>query len=93
MSPAFDQHFLCRTGVSPVIWNVFVSIPLNSTTTTYLQQTLPQIAAADAICLLTVEPFQGLAAVTPAAVKELASYIMQAEQVSHWSNLTKPNGI
>ena len=67
--------------MAPVVFNVFVSIPLNGTTTMYLQQTLPQIAAAKAICLLSVEPDQGLSAVTTPAVQELASYIMQYEQV------------
>ena len=67
--------------MAPVVFDVFVSIPLNGTTTTYLQQTLPQIAAANAICLLTVEPDQGLPAVTTSAVQELASYITQYEQV------------
>jgi hypothetical protein len=68
--------------VSPVIWNIFVSLPLNGTTTGYLQQTLPQIAAAKAICLLTVEPDQGLAAVTASAVQELATYITTYEKVN-----------
>ena len=67
--------------MAPVVFNVFVSIPLNGTTTTYLQQILPQIAAANAICLLSVEPDQGLSAVTTSAVQELASYIMEYEQV------------
>jgi hypothetical protein len=68
--------------VQPVIWNVFVSLPLNGTTTGYLEQTLPQIAAAKAICLLTVEPDQGLAAVTASAVQELATYITTYEKVN-----------
>jgi hypothetical protein len=63
-----------------VIWNVFVSLPLNATTSGYLQEILPQIASAKAICLLTVEPDQGLAAVTPAAVQELASTITTYEK-------------
>lgn len=71
----------CRAGVSPVIWNVFVSLPLNATTISYMQSTLPQIAAAKAICMLTVMPDQGLAAVTPATVQELATYITTYEKV------------
>ena len=71
----------CSTATSPVVWNVFVTIPLNSTTDGYLQQTLPQIAAAQAICLLTVEPMAGLSAVTPSAVQELATYINQYQKV------------
>ena len=74
-------HTVCRAGVQPVIWNVFVSLPLNATTISYLQSTLPQIASAKAICLLTVEPDQGLAAVTPAAVQALAGYITTYEKV------------
>lgn len=70
-----------RTAISPVVWNVFVTIPLNSTTTGYLQQVLPQIAAAEAICLLTVEPMAGLADVTATAVQQLATIISQYQQV------------
>lgn len=72
---------LRRTAISPVVWNVFVTIPLNSTTTGYLQQVLPQIAAAEAICLLTVEPMAGLADVTATAVQQLATIISQYQQV------------
>ena len=71
----------CRTAISPVVWNVFVTIPLNSTTVGYLQQTLPQIAAAQAICLLTVEPMSGLDQVTATAVQQLAAIIDQYQKV------------
>ena len=58
-----------------------MSLPLNATTTAYLQDILPQVAAINAIVLLTVEPDQGLSAVTTEAVQELAEYITTYEQV------------
>lgn len=74
-------NLFCRTGISPVIFNVFVSLPMNSTMLAYMQSVVPQIAAARAIVLLTVEPDQGFAAVTSSSVQSLASYITQYEQV------------
>lgn len=68
--------------MAPVIWNVFVSLPLNDTTRGYLQQTLPQVASAKGIVLLSVEPDQGLSAVTATAVTELAGIITTYEKVS-----------
>ena len=73
---------LCYSStVQPVVYNVFVSIPLNATTSSYLDQVLPEIAAANAVVLLTVEPDQGLAAVTGTAISGLATYILEYQQV------------
>ena len=72
---------ICRTGMSPVIWNVFISLPMNATITGYMETVVPQIAAIRGIVLLSVEPDQGLAAVTTTAVQQLADYITRYEKV------------
>ena len=52
-----------------------------------MQLALPQIAAQNAIVLLTVEPMQGLANVTYAAIGTLAYYIKQFQQASALTQL------
>lgn len=77
----FKEFLICRTGMSPVIWNVFISLPMNATITGYMETVVPQIAAIRGIVLLSVEPDQGLAAVTTTAVQQLADYITKYEKV------------
>ena len=81
MSKSHMFCLLCSTGVQPVIWNVFMSLPMNATMTDYIQTVLPQIAAVRGVVLLSVEPDRGLAAVTTDAINQLASYITQYEKV------------
>ena len=73
--------YTSRLGFEPAAYNLFIPIPLNDSTTAYLETVLPQIAQQQAIAVLTVMPNEGLEAVTEAAVAELASEILAAQQV------------
>ena len=80
--------YIGSIGFSPALFNIFVTIPLNSNGTEYLQLVIPQMTAIKAIVMITATPDYGLAAVTEAAVSELAFYISQAEQVCHHAQHT-----
>ena len=90
---AFEVHtesvavYLGRVGISPAILNIFVPLPLDANATAYLRLAIPQINAVKAAVMITATPVYGLAAVTEAAVTELAFFISQAEQVWPHSGL------
>ena len=70
-----------RIGISPAIIQIFVPLPLDDGTRGYLWLVISQATAVKAAVLITVTPWNGLAAVTEASASELAWFIHQFEQV------------
>lgn len=64
-----------RLGVTPAVWVQFVRFPLTDADRGNLAGFFEQVAAAGAHGLLTLEPHDGLAAVTPEAAAELAGVL------------------
>ncbi len=62
-------------GVMPAVWVQFVRFPLDDAARTNLEGFFEQVAAVDAYGLITLEPHDGLAAVTPEAADELAAVL------------------
>ena len=75
------EQYVAEADVTPAAFNVFVTLPLDTNSTKILETTLPQLAQMKALVLLTVEPTQGLHAVTYATIGTLGYYIKQAQLV------------
>lgn len=71
-----------RLGVTPAVWVQFVRFPLTDADRGNLAGFFEQVAAAGAHGLLTLEPHDGLAAVTPEAAAELAG-VLDAAWTEH----------
>lgn len=71
-----------RLGVTPAVWVQFVRFPLTDADRGNLAGFFEQVAAAGAHGLVTLEPHDGLAAVTPAAAEELAE-VLDAAWIDH----------
>lgn len=67
-----------RLGRSPAVWVQFARFPLDDGTRTNLDAFLTQVAAVGGIALITLEPHDGLAAVTDEASEDLADYLADA---------------
>lgn len=65
-------------GVTPAVWVQFVRFPLDDTGRGYLTGFFEQVGAAGAHGLITLEPHDGLDAVTPEAADELAHLLADA---------------
>jgi hypothetical protein len=64
-----------RLGATPSVWVQFVAFPLDAAQREHLDDFYAQVAAVDGIALLTLEPHDGLDAVTPASANELATVL------------------
>lgn len=64
-----------RLGRSPAVWVQFVAFPLDDAGRADLDGFIEQVATVDGIGLLTLEPHDGLGAVTVAAARELATIL------------------
>lgn len=64
-----------RLGATPSVWVQFVRFPLDDAGRGNLDAFIEQIAAVDGIGLVTLEPHDGLASVTPEASAELAALL------------------
>ena len=62
-------------GVTPAVWVQFVRFPLDDSARANLVGFFEQVGAAGAYGLITLEPHDGLAAVTPEAADELATLL------------------
>lgn len=62
-----------RLGVTPMVWVQFVRFPLDDDGRANLDAFIEQVAALRGIGLITLEPHDGLQAVTPDAAEELAT--------------------
>ena len=71
-----------RLGVTPSVWVQFVAFPLDDAGRANLDSFAEQVSAVNGIGLVTLEPHDGLAAVSPAAAEELAT-ILDRYWVSH----------
>ena len=71
-----------RLGVTPAVWVQFVRFPLTDGDRGNLAGFFEQVAAAGAHGLVTLEPHDGLDAVTPEAAAELAS-VLDAAWTDH----------
>ncbi len=74
-----------RLGETPSVWVQFVRFPLDDAARGNLQGFAEQVSAANGIALLTLEPHDGLASVTPAASEELATMLD-----GYWTELGMP---
>ena len=64
-----------RLGATPSVWVQFVAFPLDPTQRANLDAFVEQVAAAHGIALLTLEPHDGLDAVTAEAAADLATVL------------------
>jgi len=64
-----------RLGATPAVWVQFVRFPLGDADRANLAGFFEQVGAAGGLGLVTLEPHDGLAAVTPEAADELASVL------------------
>ncbi len=64
-----------RLGVAPSVWVQFVRFPLDDEGRANLEAFVEQVANVNGIALITLEPHDGLASVTPEAAQELATLI------------------
>ncbi|MGH2385919.1 MAG: glycosyl hydrolase, partial [Candidatus Limnocylindria bacterium] len=64
-----------RLGVTPSVWVQFVRFPLDDAGRGNMDAFVEQVAAVGGIGLVTLEPHDGLASVTPAAAAELAAVL------------------
>lgn len=76
------EQYVQQAGISPAVFNVYTTLPMDGNSTTVLNTALPQLAAMKALVHLTVEPQDGLSAVTYQAIGTLAYYIKNAQLVS-----------
>ena len=67
-----------RLGTTPAAWVQFVGFPLDAGGRDNLDAFFSQVGAARGVAVVTLEPHDGLAAVTPAAATELASLLHEA---------------
>ncbi|MEO6578368.1 MAG: hypothetical protein ABIO99_05660, partial [Candidatus Limnocylindria bacterium] len=61
-----------RLGASPSVWVQFVRFPLDDGGRGNLDAFVEQVATVNGIALITLEPHDGLASVTPEAAEEFA---------------------
>lgn len=78
---------MVQAEIAPVAYNVFTTLPLDANSTQRLDIALPQLAEMKALVLLTVEPNEGLSAVTYAEIGKLGYYIKQAQLVRSAADL------
>lgn len=71
-----------RLGVTPAVWVHFVRLPLTDGDRANLMGFFEQVGQAGAHGLITLEPHDGLDAVTPEAAAELAS-VLDAAWTDH----------
>jgi hypothetical protein len=64
-----------RLGKTPAVWVQFVPFPLDAAARQNLDDFVHQVAQANAMALITLEPNDGLAAVTDAAIAGFASLL------------------
>lgn len=64
-----------RLGATPAVWVQFVAFPLDDGGRANLDAFIEQVAAVGGIGLVTLEPHDGLASVTPEAAEQLASVL------------------
>jgi hypothetical protein len=64
-----------RLGVTPMVWVQFVAFPLDDGGTANLNTFIEQVAGVGGIGLITLEPNDGLASVTPEAAEQLAALL------------------
>lgn len=64
-----------RLGASPSVWVQFVRFPLDDGGRANLDAFIDQVATVNGIALITLEPHDGLASVTPEAAEELAALV------------------
>ena len=69
-------------GVTPAVWVQFVPFPLDDVARANLAGFFEQVGAAEAYGLITLEPHDGLAAVTAEAAAELAT-VLEAAWTDH----------
>jgi hypothetical protein len=67
-----------RLGVTPAVWVQFVRVPFDDGARGNLQGFFEQVGAANGIGLVTLEPHDGLDAVTDAAAAEVAAVLDEA---------------
>ena len=72
-------NYSAAAGWNPASYNLYVNFPLKEGDKGLLNFVLPQIAALNAIALITVEPWGGLDSCTEQAAVELAELIHQYE--------------
>ena len=65
-------------GVTPAVWVQFVGFPLDDAARANLVGFFEQVGAAGAYGLITLEPHDGLSAVTPEAAADLATVLDEA---------------
>lgn len=75
------EQYVQQAGISPAVFNVYTTLPMDGNSTTVINTALPQLAAMKALVHLTVEPQDGLSAVTYQAIGKLAYYIKNAQLV------------
>jgi hypothetical protein len=64
-----------RLGVTPAVWVQFVRFPLDDADTANLDAFIEQVEGVGGIGLITLEPHDGLASVTPEAADKLAGLL------------------
>ncbi len=64
-----------RLGMTPAVWVQFVAFPLDEAGRRNLDGFIDQVAEARGMALITLEPNDGLASVTDAAIAELATRV------------------
>lgn len=64
-----------RLGRTPAVWVQFVPFPLDASARKNLDDVVGQVAQAQAMALITLEPNDGLDAVTDAAIADFASLV------------------
>lgn len=69
-----------RLGYLPKVVTMFLSLPLSPGDLSDLSQIVPPLAAKNTVIILTVEPHEGLDAVTDDAIDELVRVIVRYEQ-------------
>jgi hypothetical protein len=70
-----------RLGRTPVVWVQFARFPLDDGARANLDAFIEQVAGVGGIALITLEPHDGLAAVTEAAADDLADRL-----AGYWTN-------
>jgi len=64
-----------RLGGSPAVYVQFVHFPMTADDRIYLEAFVDQVAQQGAYALITLEPFDGLGAVTPDVIEDFASRV------------------
>jgi hypothetical protein len=68
-------HAAERLGRTPSVWVQFAPFPLDEGSRTYLEAFVEQVAEVGGMAVITLEPHDGLDAVTPAAAADLADLL------------------